>query len=238
MNEVIQEGRNKEEALKAALEKLGVTREDVDVEVLETHREGLFGFIGSRPVKIRVFLKQHDDSNFNRIEEDFEDEIGHVQGNPHVAYPDNVTPEDVVKDFVTKVFSCLEVKCDIEVIEGENNIYVDIGGDDSGVIIGKFGQTLDALQFLTNVIMTKKYGNKKKILVNVGDYRQRRETSVKKLARSVARKVLKSKKPEALAPMPPQDRRIVHLTLSTYDHIATTSEGTGKNRKVIISYKD
>ncbi|HOX28022.1 MAG TPA: Jag N-terminal domain-containing protein, partial [bacterium] len=73
MNEVIQEGRNKEEALKAALEKLGVTREDVDVEVLETHREGLFGFIGSRPVKIRVFLKQHDDSNFNRIEEDFED---------------------------------------------------------------------------------------------------------------------------------------------------------------------
>jgi spoIIIJ-associated protein len=126
----------------------------------------------------------------------------------------------------------------MEVHEGENNIFVDITGDDTGVLIGKFGHTLDSIQFLSNVIMTKKYGNRKKILINVGDYRERREKSIHKLARSVARKVLKTRKPEALAPMPPQDRRIIHLALATFDHISTTSEGTGKNRKVIISYKD
>lgn len=238
MNEIIQEGRNREDALNAALRKLGVDEKDVEVETLESAREGFFGFLGGgKPVKLRVRIKPIGSRG----------ETGPASGeesekDPNSArapmFKDDQTPEDVVRDFISGVLECFEIRCDIEVHEGENNIFVDIEGDDSGVIIGKFGQTLDALQFLTNVVISKKYGNRKKILVNVGDYRERRENSIRKLARSVARKVLKTRKPEALAPMPPQDRRIVHLSLASFDHIATTSEGEGQNRKVIISYKE
>ncbi len=237
MTEVIQEGRNREEALKTALEKLNVDENDVEVEVLESSREGLFGFIGSRPVKLRVTLKEPDSVNKKAATESSVDDD---EFNAGVTQPfsEDFNPEDVVREFLVKIFDLLGASYELDVHEGENNIFVDISGDDTGVLIGKFGQTLDSIQFLTNVIMTKKYGNKKKILINIGDYRERREKSIHKLARSVARKVLKSKKPEALAPMPPQDRRIVHLALSNFDHIVTTSEGTGKNRKVIISYKD
>jgi spoIIIJ-associated protein len=235
MTEVIQEGRNREEALKAALEKLNANENDVEVEVMESSREGLFGFFGSRPVKLRVTLKQHTDENQNSLPDTPEDKEFAAGSHP---LPDDFNPEDVVTEFLTRIFDLLGASYEMDVQEGENNIFVDITGDDTGVLIGKFGQTLDSIQFLTNVIMTKKHGNKKKILINIGDYRERREKSIHKLARSVARKVLKSKRSEALAPMPPQDRRIIHLALADFDHIATTSEGTGKNRKVIISYKD
>jgi spoIIIJ-associated protein len=235
MTEVIQEGRNREEAVKTALDKLNATEEDVEIEVLEAQRDGLFGFIGSRPVKIRVKLKPVPEAKNAAPVKDLENEIDQP---PVKSFTGDENPEDVVRDFLTTVFDMLGAVYEMEVQEGENNIFVDITGDDTGVLIGKFGHTLDSLQFLTNVIMTKKYGNRKKILINVGDYRERREKSIHKLARSVARKVLKTRQPEALAPMPPQDRRIVHLALAEYDRIVTTSEGTGKNRKVIISYKD
>ena len=227
MDEIIREGRTREEALNAALDELGVTEEDVEVETLDSPREGLLGLVRSRPVKIRVSLRKSKAST---------PETKTQPGTLPFSLED--TPEDMVRKFLEKVLELLGVRCETEVHEGENNIFVDIGGEDSGIIIGKYGQTLDAIQFLTNVIMSKKYGNKKKILINVGDYRKRREDSIHKLARAVARKVLKTKKSEALAPMPPQDRRIVHLALSSFDHITTTSEGTGKNRKVIIDYKE
>jgi spoIIIJ-associated protein len=233
MKEVIQEGRTREEALKVALEKLGADENDVFIEVLETPREGLFGLIGSRNIKLRVALvnsapEPEPEPDPNLI-------ASTLHGHPQ-SFSDE-TPEDQVRDFLEQVFKCLEVECDIDVCEGQNDISVDITGKDSGVVIGKFGQTLDSLQFITNVVMTKKFGNRKKVVINVGDYRKRREESVHKMARSVARKVMKTHKPEALAPMPPQDRRIIHLALADYKNIVTTSEGTGKNRKVVISYK-
>ncbi|HOO55615.1 MAG TPA: RNA-binding cell elongation regulator Jag/EloR [bacterium] len=238
MKEVLQDGRTREEALKLALETLGATEEQVDIEVVEAQKERLFGLIGARHVKLRVSLKKGIETQKSVLPNDLPVDDFEEEPQPAALLFNDETPEEIVENFLTQVFESLEVKCDLDIHEGEKNIFVDIGGDDSGIIIGKFGQTLDAIQFLTNVIMSKKHGNKKKILINVGDYRQRRETSITKMAKSVARKVIKSKKDEALAPMPPQDRRIVHLALANFDHISTSSEGSGKNRKVIIAYKD
>ena len=268
--EVIQEGKNHDEALRAALSSLDATEDQVDVEVLEKPREGLFGFLGSRNVKLRVTLKEDARPSTESEEQPQssspsdlrdEEEPTPIREQPQQSPPsepapekqksrpepaedlpppstgDMENPEDQVHDFLQKVINHLGVDCDIDVHEGQNEIFVDISGDDSGVIIGKFGQTLDSLQYLTNIIMGKKYNNKKKIVIDVGDYRSRREESVKKLARSVARKVIKSHKSEALSPMSPQDRRTVHLALSKFRDVQTSSEGSGINRKVIISYK-
>jgi spoIIIJ-associated protein len=240
MKEVIEEGKNKDEALRAALEKLNAMPDDVNVEILEAPREGFLGFLGSRNYKIKVTLKEPAapaaDGDFdphNSISAP-----AYLPSDSQEIPVNDETPEEWVREFIETVFKHISVECELEINEGENNIFVEISGKDAGVVIGKFGQTLDSLQFLTNVILSKKYGNKKKILINVGDYRERRETSITRLAKSAARKVMKTRKPETLAPMPPHDRRTVHLALSTFKHIQTASDGTGKNRRVIISFKD
>jgi len=247
MNEIIQEGKSQKEALRAALDKLDATEDQVNVEVLEKPRDGIFGFLGSRNVKIKVTLKESPGDEPAGPEETPSPEPAEErrksrqEQEEHSRPPSTGSlenPEDQVRDFLMKIIGHLGIDCQVDVHEGQNEIFVDISGDDSGVIIGKFGQTLDALQYLTNVIIGKKFDNKKKIVVDVGDYRSRREESVRRLARSVARKVIKSRKSEALSPMSPQDRRTVHLALSKFKDIQTSSEGSGINRKVIISYKE
>ncbi len=253
MNEVIQEGKTKEDALAAALDKLEAKEDEVEVEVIDEGREGfLGGLLGSRNCKLRVTLKEPPESDKEpspaQIEDDKTEETGNYR--KETSQDDELPlptshhfnmddpPEDQIEGFLRQLFLHLKVKCDIEVNEGERDIYVDISGKDSGVVIGKFGQTLDSIQYITNVIMGKKLGNKKKIIINVGDYRSRREKSIKQLSRNVARKVVKSKKSESLAPMTPQDRRIVHLALSNFKNIRTSSEGNGNNRKVVIYFKE
>lgn len=236
MKEIIQEGKTREEALGAALKKLGVKEEDVNVEQVTASRDGLFGFLGSRGVKIKVTLKDGVEPPAPVADDDADEEDSAPRGNLRVPSEEG-NPEDQVEQFISKVLELLEVECNISVHEGENDIYVEIAGDDSGVIIGKFGQTLDSLQYLANVIMGKEFGNQKKIVIDVAGYRERREASVRKLARSVARKVVKQRKSESLSPMSPQDRRTVHLALANFKDVETVSEGSGVNRKVVINYK-
>lgn len=269
MNEVIQEGKTREEAVEAALEKLGASEQDVEIEVIDEGSAGfLGGLLGSRNYKIKAVLKEDSApaEDTSPPETSYEEDLDEPE--PEEAPPEepiadtepdtepdiepdfsgplptefffdhDAPPEDQITGFLQTLFQHLRVKCNIDVEEGQSDIYVDISGRDSGVVIGKFGQTLDSIQYLTNVIMGKKLGNKKKIIINVGDYRSRREKSIKQLSRNVARKVIKSKKSEALAPMSPQDRRIVHLALSNFKNIKTSSEGTGCNRKVVISFKE
>lgn len=236
MKEIIQEGKTREEALATALEKLGATEEQVEVELITASRDGLFGFLGSRGVKLKVTLKEEGNIAVAKPTAVSDDE-GNVVSKANLRAPGEGNPEDQVEQFISKVLELLEVECNISVHEGENDIFVEIAGDDSGVIIGKFGQTLDSLQYLTNVIMGKDFGNQKKIVIDVSGYRERREASVRKLARSVARKVVKQRKSETLSPMSPQDRRTVHLALSNFKDVETISEGSGVNRKVIINFK-
>lgn len=264
MNEIFQEGKTKEEALEAALKRLGVKEDEVEVELISAAREGFLGFFGQRNVKIKVTLLNPKDepyeddssSDASDVVERTVDLTGSAHKEKTPAPPRKKPaakkrpapangqmfnpadpPEDQIGDFIMQIFEIMEADCSVDVIENQNEISVEIGGEDAGIIIGKFGQTLDSLQYLVNVIAGKKMDCKKKIIINVGDYRERREVSVKKLARSVARKVAKSQKSEFLSPMPPQDRRIVHLALSNFKNVKTASEGEGANRKVIISYK-
>ena len=142
-----------------------------------------------------------------------------------------------VRDFLSGMLQKMGVALDVHTDIHNGVVTVSLEGDDSGMIIGKFGQTLDSLQYLTNVVIGKQTTEKTKVVIQVGDYRRRREASLRRMAKAMAYKVLKSKKKVVLAPMPPQDRRIIHLALSNFRHISTGSEGVGPDRRVIISYK-
>lgn len=143
-----------------------------------------------------------------------------------------------VEDFVKRVMNFLGVEADLRVEEEDDAIYATVTGDDTGMLIGRFGQTLDSIQYLSNVILSRRYPEHPKVILNISDYRQRREISLKKMAKSLAAKVQKTRRSVILAPMPPHDRRLIHITLADFKNVATFSDGTGKNRKVTIAYKD
>ena len=111
---------------------------------------------------------------------------------------------------------------------------IDLAGEDSGLLIGRRGQTLQSLQFLVTLIVRKKLGEDVRVVLDVENYRQRRETSLRDMAAKVASRVAQTNRSITLEPMPPADRRIIHTSLSEHPEVRTESAGEGENRKVTI----
>ena len=144
---------------------------------------------------------------------------------------------DVVKNFLTKTFAAmnLEVEIEMEFDETENEIHIELKGDEMGMLIGKRGQTLDSLQYLTSLVANKKQDNYIKIKIDTENYRERRKATIENLARNVASKVKKTGRPAFLEPMNPYERRIIHAELQGDKYVDTHSEGEEPHRKVVVT---
>jgi spoIIIJ-associated protein len=201
-------GKTVQEAISAALDELKLSREDVEVEVIEEGNKGIFGIIGSKVAKIRVTVKEEEK---NRC--------------------------DIASDFLYTILNNMGVEADISVSEDEESVVVDINGDDIGIIIGRRGETMDSLQYLTSLVVNKGYEDYKRVILNVENYRQKREETLIKLANRLAEKVVKYKKPITLEPMNPYERRIIHSSLQGHRFVETYSTGEEPKRKVVITLK-
>ena len=146
---------------------------------------------------------------------------------------------DVVKNFLTKTFAAmnLEVEIEMEFDETENEIHIELKGDEMGMLIGKRGQTLDSLQYLTSLVANKKQDNYIKIKIDTENYRERRKETLENLAKNLAHKVKRIHKPVYLEPMNPYERRVIHSTLQKDKYVETHSEGEEPYRKVVITLK-
>jgi spoIIIJ-associated protein len=143
-----------------------------------------------------------------------------------------------VREVITTLFKKMELHGSIgDLHEGESKVYVELQSRNSGLIIGKKGKTLEALQFMVNLIVSHKTESEKKIILDIESYRSKRERALKKLSRDIARRVASSGRPWTLDPMNPFERRLIHLTLQNDDKVITKSEGQGIYRKVVISPK-
>jgi spoIIIJ-associated protein len=142
-----------------------------------------------------------------------------------------------VEKFLLGLFTTIGVEVTIETYEEVDKLYVEIISNSAGLIIGKRGKTLEALQLLTNIIVNKDKEDWKKVVIDIENYRDKRETTLKDLALKVAGKVKKTGKFQLLEPMNPFERRIIHMTLQNDPDIYTKSEGTGRLKKVKISLK-
>ena len=142
-----------------------------------------------------------------------------------------------VEKFLLGLFNTIGVEVSIETYEEVDKLYVEIISNSAGLIIGKRGKTLEALQLLTNIIVNKDKEEWKKVVIDIENYRDKRETTLKDLALKVAGKVKKTGKFQLLEPMNPFERRIIHMTLQNDPEIYTKSEGTGRLKKVKISLK-
>ena len=149
------------------------------------------------------------------------------------------TPEDVVKDFLTEVFD--KMNLEVEIItkfdEIEGVIDIELKGPEMGVLIGKRGQTLDSLQYLTNLAVNRKSDNYLRVKIDTEDYRRRRKETLENLAKNRAYKVKRTKRPVSLEAMNPYERRIIHSALQNDKYVVTHSEGEEPYRHVVITLK-
>ena len=149
------------------------------------------------------------------------------------------TPEDVVKDFLTGVFD--KMNLEVEIItkfdEIEGVIEVELKGPEMGVLIGKRGQTLDSLQYLTNLALNRKSDNYLRVKIDTEDYRRRRKETLENLAKNMAYKAKRTKRPVSLEAMNPYERRIIHSALQNDKYVVTHSEGEEPYRHVVITLK-
>lgn len=147
--------------------------------------------------------------------------------------------EDTVKNFLADVFRAMDMEVEIltKVDENEKLIEVELKGPEMGILIGKRGQTLDSLQYLTNLAVNKNSDNYYKVKIDTEDYRKRRKETLENLAKNIAYKVKRTKRPVSLEPMNPFERRVIHSALQNDKFVTTHSEGEEPYRHVVVTLK-
>lgn len=147
--------------------------------------------------------------------------------------------DENVVEFLSSIFDAMKMEVEILVAvnEEEHIIEVELKGDDMGILIGKRGQTLDSLQYLTNLAINKHFDEYYKVKIDTEDYRKRRKETLENLAKNIAYKVKRTKRPVSLEPMNPFERRIIHSALQNDRYVTTHSEGDEPYRHVVVTLK-
>ncbi|MDE6232147.1 MAG: protein jag [Lachnospiraceae bacterium] len=200
-------GKTVDDALTEALVKLEATTDKIDYKVIDKGSNGILGFIGGKPAKIKA-----------RKIYTLEDKVQEFLGN------------------VFKTMN-LEVKVDIDYNESEGNMSINLSGDEMGIIIGKRGQTIDSLQYIVSLVVNKESESYIRVKLDTENYRQRRRETLENLAKNIAYKVKRTRKSVSLEPMNPYERRIIHSALQNDKYVATKSDGEEPYRHVIVFLK-
>jgi spoIIIJ-associated protein len=203
------EGKSTEEALENASRELDLPLEELNFDIIEPGSAGIFGLVGGKKAKIRITLeKQEETFNENGVQ--------------------------LAQEALEKILELIPVETTVTAEQTDGKIALRIEGDKSGLLIGRRGKTLDALQYIVNKIVNKALEKKTYVVVDSENYRKRREESLTQLALKMGDKAKKIKKPVTTNLLNPHDRRIVHLTLKEDDRLDTKSRGDGLLKKVVI----
>ncbi len=207
-------GKNEKDAINKALEELNLTEDQVRIEIIDKGKKGFLG-IGEEDTVIRVFY----------------DEIS-----------SNISD---IKSIIKEILNYMNIEGEVDIKEeSDTKIYINISTEDSGVLIGKKGNTLEALQFIISLIASKKFNNntidedtERYIILDVDGYRDRREETLKHMARQAAQQAKRTRRTVSLNPMSPYERRIIHLELQNDQDVETKSDGEPPYRSVKIYSK-
>ena len=245
-------GRTMEDAIAAALAELGMTEDEISgIEVIERAKSGFLG-IGATPAVIRVSYEAPDEnegekpSDEKKPEQKKPEQKKSEQKKTEPAAPaakKDAAPADenaefaAVRSFVAGLMERMGVEADINITARDNGgINVELSGSGMGAIIGRRGETLDAIQHLTNYVVNRDSDRHMHISVDAENYRRKREESLTKLAEKMAEKAIKYKRSMALEPMNSYERHVIHTALQNYEGVTTSSTGVEPNRRVVVSY--
>ena len=201
-------GKTLDEALMQASVELGCASTDLEYNVVSEGSTGFLGLIGSKPFVISARKKK--------------------------------TFVDDVREYLETLFKAMDIQADIKIEfnETDNLLDIDVEGPEMGILIGKRGQTLDSIQYLVSLVVNKENEKYMRVKVDTEDYRKRRKETLESLAKNIAYKVKRSKRPVSLEPMNPYERRIIHSALQNDKFVATRSEGEEPFRHVIVYLKN
>ena len=199
-------GKTVEEAIKAALDELNCTVDEVDYRIIEEPSKALLGIFGGKPAVVEVIRKE--------------------------------TPQQMVQRIVEEIVGKMKISYSIDCVTyRDNTVRINFTGQDMGLLIGRKGETLNALQYISGLIVNRKREEKLHVVLDVEDYRLKREKALEELACKLAEKVRYTHRNVVMRPMSAQERRIVHTALQNEEGISTYSTGNEPNRKVIITYR-
>ncbi|MDP3631111.1 MAG: RNA-binding cell elongation regulator Jag/EloR [Actinomycetota bacterium] len=235
INEIIKEGPSVAEALDFALEEMGVQQDAVQYEVLDEGGRGFFG--AGKPASVRVWLKPGEVARVSAQLAEPADIVLEEEEAPLIDEElDKIADEAV--GVVNSVLATLGIESEIEEYEGDDNeIILDIVGDDLGVLIGRHGKTLDALQVLVAAMTNRRIGRRFPVVVDVSGYRYRRKVKLEEIARRAADRVVRQGRPVELRPMTSFERKAVHVALRNDRRVTTASEGDEPYRQVVVHPK-
>lgn len=211
IKEAIGTGSTVEEAKEAALRALEAPEDaDIKYDVLEINKAKIFGLFGGSPAKVKAFYEYEDD------------------------------PFAKAKDYISNILRNLGVNdADIAIEADEEDVRISIScEDDYGSVIGRRGETLDAIQYLTRLVINRGTDDFRRVSINIGNYREKRENTLRSLARKNAAKVRKYGRNVVLEPMNPYERRIIHTTVQDIEGVTSHSVGSDSDRKVVITLEE
>jgi spoIIIJ-associated protein len=206
MNSVTKSGKTVKDAVRSALDELGVSEEEAIIEVVNEGNKGIFGILGGKEATVTV----------SKI----------------------VFEADVfAKEFLQSVLKCMDVDGEVSASMDNGKIEVQISGDNMGILIGRRGETLNALQYITSLAVNKRTDEFVRVLVDTENYKKKREETLISLANRLASNAIKYRRNITLDPMSSYERRIIHSALQDNEMVNTFSTGEEPNRKVVITYK-
>ena len=230
-------GKTEEAAIAAALEELGLDRDDVSVEIVERAKSGFLG-IGASPAVIRVQYEAPDEEAEQEAAP-AEAPAAEPEASVEPAAPAD-EPESYarIRAFVSGLLEHMGIQAQIDITARDNGgVNVNLSGSGMGAVIGRRGETLDAIQHLTNYAVNRGSDKHMHISVDAESYRAKREESLVRLAEKMAAKAVKYKRSMALEPMNSYERHVIHTALQDYEGVTTSSTGTEPNRRVVVSYE-
>lgn len=237
-------GKTKSEAITEACRHFSIPSDRLDYEIVDEGKAGLLG-IGARPAVIKARVKEEVQETVESVdispftsEENTEKESVSAPAASSSAVADGEV-EAVTRKFLDDVFAAMHmtVTVDTKYNDTLHSLDVELSGDEMGVLIGKRGQTLDSLQYLISLVVNKGTTEYIRVKVDTENYRQRRKETLENLAKNISYKVKRTKRPVALEPMNPYERRIIHSALQNDRYVTTYSEGEEPYRRVVVTLK-
>ena len=227
-----------DDAITAACQDFFVTSDKLDYEVLEEGSSGFLG-IGAKPALIKARVKEDKEIVKETVKEPVKEEKTFVKETAKVSNVDAREVEEAAKKFLGEVFDAMEMEVIVHAKydDAEKALDVDMRGEEIGILIGKRGQTLDSLQYLVSLVVNRGQADYIRVKLDTENYRQRRKETLENLAKNIAYKVKRTKRPVSLEPMNPYERRIIHSALQNDRYVTTHSEGEEPFRRVVVSLK-
>jgi spoIIIJ-associated protein len=213
------EGKTYEDAIRKATLELNVEEKDLDIDVTEVDTKGILGLLGSKKVKIRASLRTAAVSA------------------PVAERTLADTPEDYGKKFLEDMGKFVDLDFNVKVTNTPERLMFLVQSDHGDVLIGKDGETLEALQYVLRLAIAKRYKQGLKLLVDINGYREKRKKALTIMAKRMADRVKRTGRIQKTDPLNPYERRVIHTLFKNNRNVTTKSEGEGHTKRVIISFK-